>query len=133
MRCNEQPGLLMMHTVFFLEHNRWKSNIWLFDNRVITRIARALQKSKVLTEYLQKLKTTKEKDDFIYEETRRLVGAIFQSITYREWLPLLLGDKLMQEHDLLTQIGDQSEYDPKMDPTCRDEFGTFSYRYSTPQ
>ena len=75
------------------------------------------------------MKSTKEKDDFIYEETRRLVGATFQSIAYREFLPLVLGNQLMKEFGLSTEIGKQSEYDPNMDPTSGREFATFSFRY----
>jgi len=113
-RCNEQPGLLMMHTVFFLEHNR---------------IATELQKTKAIRDYLKKLRTTKEKSDFIYEESRRLLGGIFQSITYREYLPLVLGNDLMEEYGLNVEPGVETEYDRFKDPTCWNEFATFSYRF----
>merc|ERR1712142_296349 len=114
LRCDEQPGLLMMHTVFFMEHNR---------------IAKALQTSRVIMEYLETLNTTKEKDDFIYGETRRLLAGIFQSIVYREYLPQVLGPKLMTEYGLITEPGTQSEYDPNIDPTAWNEFATFAYRF----
>ena len=73
--------------------------------------------------------TTKKKDDFIYEETRRIVGGIFQSIVYREYLPLVVGPKLMREYGLDIEPGSLSEYDPNKDATLWHEFGTFSYRY----
>ena len=40
MRCTEAPGLLTMHTIFMLEHNR---------------LARGLQLQPVMQEYLNKL------------------------------------------------------------------------------
>lgn len=65
IRANEQVGLTAMHTLFVREHNRLAS------------LARAANPS--LT------------GDEIYEYARRLVGAEMQAITYREFLPVLLG------------------------------------------
>ena len=93
------------------------------------RIAKGLQKTRVIAKYLKTLNSTKEKDDFIYEETRRIVGATFQNIVYREYLPLVLGRKLMREYGLNIKPGIQTEYDPNKDATLWHEFGSFSYRY----
>merc|ERR1719206_673094 len=93
------------------------------------RIAKGLQKTKPIAEYLETLDTTKKKDDFIFEETRRIVGGIFQSIVYREYLPLVVGPKLMREYGLDIEPGSLSEYDPNKDATLWHEFGTFSYRF----
>ena len=97
--------------------------------KIFFRIAKALQTARVIMQYLDTLKTTKEKDDFIYGETRRLLAGIFQSIVYREYLPQVLGPKLMTEYGLITEPGTQSEYDPNIDPTAWNEFATFAYRY----
>ena len=89
-----------------------------------------MQKTEALSKYMKKFNTTKEKDDFIFEETRKLVAATFQSITYREYLPLVVGPQLMREYGLLTEPGKRSTYDSKLDPTHWYEFATFAYRYS---
>ncbi len=65
VRVNEQIGLTAFHTVWMREHNR---------------IANTLAE------------LNKHWDDTrIYEETRRIVIAQVQHITYNEFVPLLLG------------------------------------------
>ena len=89
-----------------------------------------MQKTETLRKYLKTFNSTKEKDDFVFEETRKLVAATFQSITYREYLPLVVGPQLMREYGLLTELGKRSKYDSKLDPTHWHEFASFAYRYS---
>ena len=92
------------------------------------RIAKHLQKTQALRQYLERLNSTKEKDNLIFQETRRLMGATFQAIIYQEYLPLVLGPRLMKEYDLNTEHGKQSTYDRMLDPTLWNEFSTFAYR-----
>ena len=63
VRANEQVGLTALHTLFVREHNR-------------------------LVRELRKLKLPEETR---YQVARAIVGAELQAITYREFLPLLLG------------------------------------------
>ena len=116
MRCTEAPGLLTMHTLFLLEHNR---------------IAQELQLQPVMKQYLQKL-SFQEQDEVVYQEARRLVAATHQTITYKEFLPLVLGPENMQKYELELIEGTDSKYDPSLDPTIMNEFATFSYRWLRP-
>ena len=66
----------------------------------------------------------------MYEEARKINGATFQNIIFREYLPLVLGPDLMNEYKLTVEPGKRSTYNPELDPTIWNEFATFSYRYS---
>ena len=64
-RCNEQPELTVLHTVFMREHNRVAAHLSLMNLHW--------------------------DDERLYQEARRIVGAQIQHITYNEWLPIVLG------------------------------------------
>ena len=81
-----------------------------------------------MKDYLKTLDTDKARSDFIFQEARRLNIATFQAITYKEYLPLVLGPKLMKEYDLIVEDGKRSVYDSEFDPTMWHEFSTFAYR-----
>ncbi len=66
VRANEQAGLAAMHTLFVREHNR-------LADRIATQ-------------------NPEWDGEQIYQKARQLVGAQMQVITYREFLPTLLGD-----------------------------------------
>ncbi len=65
VRANEQAGLTAMHTLFVREHNRLAAKIRHHEPGL--------------------------SDDEIYERARRIVSAEMQVITYKEFLPRLLG------------------------------------------
>ena len=65
VRVNEQVGLIAMHTLFVREHNRLADLIARQDRRL--------------------------NDEQIYQLARKIVGAEMQIITYKEFLPALLG------------------------------------------
>jgi len=113
-RCVEHPGLISMHTIWMNEHNR---------------IASLLLKEKSIEEYMTSENMTNEdKDEFIFQETRRLVGAELQRVTYAEFLPVVIGPAMMESYGLnLPDTG--TKYDPEEDPTILNEFSTVSFRF----
>ena len=102
-----------MHTLFYLEHNR---------------IAKELQNQEIFKKYLERLSSKPAQDQVVFQETRRLLGATFQAITYREYLPLVVGEEGMKTYQLATQPDIISLYNASMDPTIANEFATFAYR-----
>lgn len=97
-RANEQIALSSLHTIWFREHNR---------------IAGAL------------LEMNPDWDgERIYQEARKIVGAMMQHITFNDWLPKVLG-----EDGYNTLIGPYMGYDPTIDPSITNEFATAAFRF----
>ena len=99
-RVNEQIVLSVMHTLWFREHNR---------------IAREL--ARINPHWAQD-------DERLYQEARRIVGAIIQKITYLDYLPRILGQQVFN-----IVIGDYQGYDPRINPGVTNAFATAAYRY----
>ncbi|XP_028406279.1 peroxidasin-like isoform X2 [Dendronephthya gigantea] len=95
-RANEQLGLLSMHTIWMREHNR---------------IAKQL---RVLNPNWNGEK--------IFQETRKIVGAEMQHITYAHYLPKILGKYGM---DIL---GKYEGYKPDTDASIFNAFATAAFR-----
>jgi len=114
MRCVEHPGLLSMHSLWMNEHNRIATKLWGY---------------KTLRDHMKEVfgKDSIKKDEFIYQETRRIISAEMQKVTYGDFLPLVVGPDLMNEYDL--NIDKPSTYDPEVDPTILNEFATVSFRF----
>lgn len=104
MRSGEQPGLLAMHHTWVLEHNR---------------IASELAEMNLHWS-----------DEKLYQETRRIVGAMIQHITYREFLPLVLGREVCKLFDLeLHSTGYYTQYDVRVNPTLANSFAAAAFRF----
>ena len=97
-RVNEQLGLTMMHTIWFREHNR---------------IARELGSLN-----------SQWNDERVFQEARRIVGALIQKITYVDYLPLLFGQDVFE-----IVLGEYDGYDPRINPGVSNVFSTAAYRY----
>ncbi|XP_053698742.1 uncharacterized protein LOC128745689 [Sabethes cyaneus] len=103
-RSGEQPGLLMLHMVWVNEHNQI-----------------ATQLSDINPHW---------SDEKVYQETRRIVGAMFQHITFREFLPIILGKQVCRLFDLeLETSGFYTGYDPNINPTVTNEFAAAAFRF----
>ena len=120
VRANEQIGLTAIHALFVREHNRiasilnWrlKAGESLLRNkfRAFKRDYRPENPNATRAEI---------KDEFLYETTRKVVGAEIQVITYKEFLPLLIGDTLLNDYD---------GYKPNVNPSINHEFTNAAYR-----
>jgi len=93
VRANEQVGLTAMHTVFVREHN--------YVAGLVRRTRHDLD------------------DETVYQAARAIVGAEIQAITYREFLPALLGPDALRPYD---------GYHGDIDATIETEFATAAYR-----
>lgn len=93
IRANEQVGLTAIHTLFMREHNR-----------LADQIAAA---------------NPGWSDEQIYQRARKLVGAEVQAITFKEFLPALLGSNAPSA---------MSAYDPNVNPSVLNEFSTAFFR-----
>ena len=94
VRANEQIALTAMHTLFVREHNR--------------------NCDQISTEY------PGLSGDEIYQQARRVVGALMQVITYKEFIPVVLGP------DAIPAYGG---YDPTVNPGISNVFSTAAYRF----
>ena len=97
VRVNEQTGLTVMHTLWLREHNR---------------IARQLMVVNPCW-----------KDQQLYQEARKIVGAQLQAIAFNEFLPRLLGS------EMATYIPAYKGYNPFVDATIPNSFATAAYRF----
>ena len=97
-RVNEQVGLTTMHTLFVLEHNR---------------IARRLKRIN-----------PRWSGERVYQEARKIVGAVLQKITYEDYLPKVIGPNTFK-----TVVRPHSGYKDNVDATIPNSFATAAYRY----
>ena len=95
VRANEQVALTAVHTLFAREHNHWAEFFYQEGEGLLS-------------------------GDEIYGLARAIVAAEMQAITYREFLPVLLG------HDAL---GPYDGYRPDVDAGITNVFATAAYRF----
>ena len=96
-RANENIHLLTLHTIWVREHNRLV---------------------KELTNINPHWSGIR-----LYEEARKIVGAMIQKITFDEYLPKVLGRKGAET------IGDYKGYDPDTSASITTEFSTAAFRF----
>uniref|UniRef100_H2ZDY5 Cell adhesion molecule-related/down-regulated by oncogenes n=1 Tax=Ciona savignyi TaxID=51511 RepID=H2ZDY5_CIOSA len=96
LRANEQVSLTTMHTLWMREHNR---------------IARYIKQANSHWD-----------GETIFHETRKIVGAQLQHITYSHWLPKILGP-------FNSMIGEYRGYDPNTPSSIVNVFATAAFRF----
>ncbi|XP_075679752.1 eosinophil peroxidase-like isoform X1 [Dermatophagoides pteronyssinus] len=96
-RANEQLGLLIFH------------NLWLRNHNLLARKFRLLRPDWT--------------NDKIFYETRKIISAQLQIITYRDWLPLIIGSKGMK------MLGKYNGYDETINPSISNVFATAAMRF----
>ncbi|XP_052710144.1 heme peroxidase 2-like [Crassostrea angulata] len=103
-RVNQQPALISLQTIWHREHNR----------------------------IAKKLKTVNPKwnDETLFQETRKIVGAMIQHITYHSYLQEILGNDIMNKFDLKPKSsGYFTEYNAKFKAMIRNVFSTAAFRF----
>lgn len=95
IRANENILLTSIHTIFVREHNRLCDVI------------------------LQNDSSLEGKDEIIFQTARRIVIGLMQRITYREFLPALLGRYMFSSYTF---------YNSTINPTITTEFSTIGFR-----
>ncbi|KAM9208871.1 myeloperoxidase [Dugong dugon] len=96
-RSSEMPELTSMHTLLVREHNRLATQL------------------KFLNPHWN--------GEQLYQEARKIVGAMVQIITYRDYLPLVLGGKAMRKY-----LPQYVRYNDSVDPRISNVF-TNAFRY----
>lgn len=97
-RVNEGLPLITLHTLWLREHNR---------------IAGAL---KHINGHWS--------SETLYQETRKIIGALHQIITMRDYVPKIIGPASFDYH-----IGPYGGYDPTVDPSASNVFATAAFRF----
>ncbi|CAH0553303.1 unnamed protein product [Brassicogethes aeneus] len=95
-RVNFHPYMTVLHLLWHREHNR-------------------------IAEELSKINPDWD-DETLFQETRRIVVAQMQHITYDEYLPIILGKKKSE------QIANDNDYNKDIDPRVSNSFATAALR-----
>lgn len=96
VRVNEQSGLLSMHTIWMREHNR------------IVKLFNEINPHWP--------------GEQIYQEARKIVGAMMQHITLN-WLKHVIGS------EGINMLGDYHGYNSNINPSISNEFATAAFRF----
>lgn len=73
-------------------------------------------------------------DERLFQETRKIIAAEIQHITYDEYLPVVLGQDAMEIYELeVTRRGYDDQYNPMINPTIRNAFAAAAFRFGHSQ
>jgi len=103
-RANEHNTLTVMHTMWMREHNRLEAQMHSLNPHWT--------------------------GDRLFNEVRKIVGAMVQHITFNEFLPLVLGADVVSKEGLrLQKYEHYMGYDNTVDPRIASGFATAAYRF----
>ncbi|KAF2361584.1 hypothetical protein FHG87_007666 [Trinorchestia longiramus] len=104
VRVNEQPDLVVLHTVWMRQHNK-----------VVGELARL---------------NPGWSDEVLFQEGRRIVNAQMQHVTYNEYLPIVLGKEFMVSFGLVPlSSGLANTYNDEVDGSINNAFAAAAFRY----
>ena len=98
VRCNEQVSLSIMHTLWLREHNMCAKKLGDINAHW--------------------------DDERLFQECRRIVGALIQKIVYVDYLPKVMGPENFEQF-----VGPYIGYNPDVDASIPNSFATAAYRY----
>lgn len=107
-RVNVIPSLGGNHLVFVREHNR-------------------------IVEELRKVRPDWDAAT-LFQETRKIIGALLQQINYREFLPSILREEDLVKYNLkLKSTGYSTSYNNSRNPAARNVFNAAAFRFGHSQ
>lgn len=118
------PNLGVSHLVWVREHNR---------------IAKALDElNPPMNETFQQSENgtsiNEPRQEMIFQETRKIIVAMVQHITFNHYLPTFLDEQSMHKYNLYsTASGYDEMYDSNVDVSIRNGFGTAPFRFGHSQ
>lgn len=73
-------------------------------------------------------------DERIFQETRKIIAALIQQISYREYLPGVLGKETFSKYNLtIADTGFSNVYNQKVNPSVRNAFAAAAFRFGHAQ
>ncbi|XP_043266325.1 uncharacterized protein LOC122405538 [Colletes gigas] len=108
-RANENLHLTTMHLLWARQHNR-------------------------IVERLAKINPAWD-DETLYEESRRIVVAQLQHITYQEFIPIVLGEQETSQREMRPLVSGYRQWtenpdEPNVDPTIANSFAAAAFRFA---
>ncbi|XP_045562369.1 eosinophil peroxidase [Salmo salar] len=98
-RANEHLGMIALHTLFLREHNRLVRELHLLNPHW--------------------------SPDTLYQEARKIMGAVHQILTWEHYLPRVLG-----ETPTSLLMPPYRGYDPEIDPSIANVFSAAAFRFA---
>ncbi|XP_078139176.1 eosinophil peroxidase [Centroberyx gerrardi] len=98
-RANEHLGMIALHTLFLREHNRLVKELHLLNPHW--------------------------SPDTLYQEARKIMGAVHQILTWEHYLPRVLGESA-NSHLMPPYEG----YNPEVDPSIANVFAAAAFRFA---